>query len=156
LGIGCCHVRADGSDEPVAVAGGGFADQLGEALAAAPLVLFGLFVGPVLGVTVGVVKVPLTGAVPMTFVPELTVILDSRSDGSGCVFDTAYVRRRSASSAERYTDLVVEFRDRPGVSLRGRLEDAPDQVVTLDPNRVAFCALQDDPRPQKIVPGGRT
>jgi hypothetical protein len=83
----------------------------------------------------GIHKVPLAGAVPLSFVPELTVILDPRSDGCGYVFDPAYVRRRSAFSAERYTDLVAEFRDRPGVSLRGRLEDAPGQAVILDPEQ---------------------
>ncbi|MFE7194381.1 hypothetical protein [Kitasatospora sp. NPDC057541] len=52
----------ESSDERVAV-GGGFADELGEALAAALLVLFGLLVGPVLraGVVVLVVEVVVLG-----------------------------------------------------------------------------------------------
>ncbi|GAA1895230.1 hypothetical protein [Streptantibioticus ferralitis] len=77
---------------------------------------------------------PLTGAVPLTFVPELTVILDPDPGGSGYVFDMPYVRQPSPFSAERYTDLVVEFH-RPGVGLRGRLEDAPPQPVTIDPEQ---------------------
>lgn len=43
-------------------------------------------------------KVPLTGAVALTRVPELTVILDPEPAGGGYVFDTPYVRRRSPSA----------------------------------------------------------
>ena len=34
-----------------------------------------------------------------------------------------------------HADLIVQFKDRPGQELRGRLEDAPDDVEMIDPDR---------------------
>ncbi len=83
----------------------------------------------------GIHKVTLAGAVVLTGVPELTVILAPAPGGGGYVFDTPYVRQRSPFRAAQYCDLVVNFRDMPGVSLRGRLEDAPDRQVLLEPDQ---------------------
>ncbi|MGW3179468.1 hypothetical protein ACWDD9_09405 [Kitasatospora sp. NPDC001119] len=82
----------------------------------------------------GIHKQEILGGVTLKRVPELIVLLPA-GQGGGYVFDVPYVRRRSPWSAERYCDLVVQFHDRPGVNLRGRLEDAPDQQVSIDPDQ---------------------
>ncbi|HEX9682437.1 MAG TPA: hypothetical protein VGA13_05105 [Acidimicrobiales bacterium] len=65
--------------------------------------------------------------------PEIAALLDLADDGS-YPFDVPGLRGRQPFKGATFADLVVRFRDRPGQELRGRLENAPDQVVHLDPD----------------------
>lgn len=76
-----------------------------------------------------------TAGVP-DVVPELTVFVDLDPAHSGCyMLDMADVRARNPFRAGGdHADLIVAPRDRPGQELRGRLEDAPNAVVAIDPD----------------------
>lgn len=68
-------------------------------------------------------------------IPRLTVIVDAVPGGSDAfVLDLPYIRARQPFRSAPYTDLIVQIRDRPGTSLRGALEDAPDEVLVIDLN----------------------
>lgn len=67
--------------------------------------------------------------------PEITVILDAEASTSDrYTFDVPALRARQPFREAIHADLVVQFRDRPGQDLRGRLEDAPDAIVAVDPD----------------------
>ena len=66
--------------------------------------------------------------------PELTAIVD----GDPALpylytLDVPALRARSPWPDAACADLIVRLRDRPGQDLRGRLEHAPDEVVSIDP-----------------------
>lgn len=69
-------------------------------------------------------------------VAELTVIVDpDPADSRRYLLDTADVRARNPFRAGGdHADVIVAPRDRPGQELRGRLEDAPNAVVAIDPD----------------------
>jgi hypothetical protein len=48
--------------------------------------------------------------------------------------DVPALKKRQPFQAAAHADLVVQFRDRPGQDVRGRLEDAPDETVIIDPD----------------------
>lgn len=66
--------------------------------------------------------------------PEITVIVDANDSGL-YPFDVPALWARQPFKESTHADLVVRFRDRSGQDLRGRLEDAPDEVVVLDPDK---------------------
>jgi hypothetical protein len=68
-------------------------------------------------------------------VPEVTVLVD-RVDDEADVYelDLDALRARQPFKAAIYIDVLVVPRSRPERSLRGRLEDAPDGVVSIDLN----------------------
>jgi hypothetical protein len=69
-------------------------------------------------------------------VPELTVIIDPNpADPQRYLLDMADVRVRNPfSAAGGYADLIIKPRDRPGQELCGRLEEAPPDLVAIDPD----------------------
>jgi hypothetical protein len=68
-------------------------------------------------------------------VPELTVVLDMSSDNPAIYpLDVPRLRSRQPFRNLGFIDLILEFRDRSGQVLRGRLEDAPDVVVDINPD----------------------
>jgi hypothetical protein len=69
-------------------------------------------------------------------VPELTVIVDADpADPKRYLLDVPDVRARNPfRESGDCADLIVAPRDRPGQELRGHLEDAPDDVVSVDPD----------------------
>ncbi|EWM16807.1 hypothetical protein [Kutzneria sp. 744] len=80
------------------------------------------------------VALPGTGT-PIESIPELTVIVDPESDGSGYLLDMPYIRTRTPWQGSLYCDLIVTFRDRPGQNLHGHLEEAPEKIVLVDPGQ---------------------
>lgn len=65
---------------------------------------------------------------------RLTVIVPADTASPGCyVLDVPAVRAAWGQPGRRWVDLTILFTDRPGQELRGRLEHAPDQVVSIDP-----------------------
>ncbi len=79
---------------------------------------------------------PVSAAAIPTVVPELTVIVHpDPTDPHRYLLDVPEVRARNPFPASGdCADLIVSPRDRPGQELRGRLEDAPDAVVAIDPD----------------------
>ncbi len=69
----------------------------------------------------GIHKESLAGAVKLVPVPELTVVLDLGPDGSSYLLDVPDVRSRSPFKGDQYCDLVLQFRDRPGLILQPHL-----------------------------------
>jgi hypothetical protein len=49
------------------------------------------------------------------------------------VLDVPALQARVGLPAGAPADVIVQLQDRPGQELRGRLEHAPDEVVSLDP-----------------------
>jgi hypothetical protein len=65
---------------------------------------------------------------------RLTVIIPADSANPGrYVLDVAAVKAKWGQPHRRWVDLIVQFPDRPGQELRGRLEHAPDAVISVDP-----------------------
>lgn len=81
---------------------------------------------PVHGLTLPVIE--LTDSLP-----AITVIVDPSPEPGVYRLDVPLLRRRQPFQGTRHADLVVTFRDRPGLSLLGRLEEAPHEVVLIDP-----------------------
>jgi hypothetical protein len=70
-------------------------------------------------------------------VPTATVVVDPPCDGS-IAYElpfTALARVRQSFPTATYIDLIVQFSDRPGLELRGRIEDAPNTPIFIDPFR---------------------
>lgn len=68
--------------------------------------------------------------------PAVAVVLDPIKDDPNhyrLPIPTVKIRARRNIPSFRYADLIVRFRDRPGLELRGRVEDAPHRVLILDP-----------------------
>lgn len=67
-------------------------------------------------------------------IPEITIIVDpDPSRGSRYVLDLPALRLwLPFQDAGNCADIVIAPRDRPGQELRGRLEDAPSEVVVID------------------------
>jgi len=67
--------------------------------------------------------------------PEITVVVDPEAgETDGYVLDVPALLRRQPFQGQTHADLVVQFRDRPGQDVRGRLEDAPSEIVIIDPD----------------------
>lgn len=68
--------------------------------------------------------------------PMLTVILvpNTAPDGS-YLLDLSEVRRRSPLGSTSVADLVIQFHGRPGQELRGRMERAPTEQVSIVPDQ---------------------
>lgn len=67
--------------------------------------------------------------------PEIVVIMDAEAQaGAGYSLDVPALRARQPFGETIYADLVLQFRDRPGQDLRGRLERAPSEIVTIHPD----------------------
>jgi len=67
-------------------------------------------------------------------IPEITVVVDPTNVGADTyMLDVQQVIGNYPFAGNAYADLIVEFRDRPGQVLRGRLEDAPQSIETIDP-----------------------
>ena len=65
--------------------------------------------------------------------PVIAVVLDPENPTSHRYpLDVPRVWRRQPFGQVMHADLVVEFRDRPGQTLRGRLERAPLETVVID------------------------
>ena|SRR5712692_295078 len=64
---------------------------------------------------------------------ELTVVVGPIENSAFYELDLPRVRRRQPFQTTQFIDLLVEFRDRPGQTLRGRLENAPEAIVKIDP-----------------------
>jgi hypothetical protein len=65
---------------------------------------------------------------------RLTVIIPADSANPGCyVLDVPTVKVEWGQPDRWWVDLTVQFPDRPGQELRGRLEHAPDATVSIDP-----------------------
>jgi hypothetical protein len=68
--------------------------------------------------------------------PELTVILVPGTAPDGTyLLDLPTVRHRSPLGTTSVADLVIQFHGRPGQELRGRMEKAPSEQVSIDPDR---------------------
>lgn len=67
--------------------------------------------------------------------PEITVVIEA-SGGSHdrYTIDVPALKARQPFQGATHADLIVQFRDKPGQELRGRLEKAPDEVVFIDPD----------------------
>jgi hypothetical protein len=91
-----------------------------------------------LGYLHGIHGVNLPTIVVADSLPEITAIIDPEASESGDPaiyrFDIPALKKRHPFKTSTQADLTVRFRDRPGEDLRGRLEDAPDEIVHLDPN----------------------
>lgn len=74
-------------------------------------------------------------AVPLAdSLPEITVIIDrDPAAGTGYKLDLRAFRAWQPFQAAAHADLIVRFRDRPGQELHGRLEQAPDGAISIDP-----------------------
>ena len=69
-------------------------------------------------------------------VPEITVIVDRQHHEADYLLDIPSIRAWLPFADDRdFVDMIVAPRDRPGQEMRGRLEDAPDQKVMLDPDQ---------------------
>lgn len=67
--------------------------------------------------------------------PELVVIVDRDVEVTGRYrLDVPALVARCPWPEVVYADLTIEFRDRPGQQLRGRLERTPHEVVLVDPD----------------------
>jgi hypothetical protein len=66
--------------------------------------------------------------------PEITVIMhpDTQESG-GYTLNVSALHARQPFDGTTHADLILQFSDRPGQDLRGRLEDAPDGTVTINP-----------------------
>lgn len=65
---------------------------------------------------------------------RLTVIIPADSANPGCyLLDVPAVKVEWGQRDRRWVDLTVQFPDRPGQELRGRLEHAPNATVSIDP-----------------------
>jgi hypothetical protein len=88
-----------------------------------------------LGALAGVHDQPLPAVTLLDSLPEITVVVDPVAGGSdGYVLDVPALLRRQPFKGLTHADLVVQFRDRPGQDVRGRLEDAPNEIVIIDPD----------------------
>lgn len=70
--------------------------------------------------------------------PPVELMLPLSSDPLRSGFyplDIPRVRAHRGLMSACHADLIVQFKDRPGQELRGRLEDAPDHVEMIDPDR---------------------
>lgn len=87
-----------------------------------------------LGVLQGIQSQPIAVTELPSSIPEITVIVgvDARLDG-GYSIDFAALRERPFSGAT-HADLILQFIDRPGQELRGRLENAPDERAVINPD----------------------
>ncbi|YCH06394.1 hypothetical protein ACTAQJ_14875 [Arthrobacter sp. alpha11c] len=84
----------------------------------------------------GLHKVSLSGATAsIASIRILTVIVDPEPDGSGYTLDIPHIRQWNPWPTAPYTDIVVAFRDRPGQNIFGRLEEAPNQLLLIDPDQ---------------------
>lgn len=86
-----------------------------------------------LGVLSGLHGVSLPTVTLAESLPEVTAIIDPAPDGS-YTLDVPALKARQPFQAATHADLVVQFRDRPGQGVRGRLENAPDETVIIDPD----------------------
>ena len=78
---------------------------------------------------------PLPAVTLLDSLPEITVVLDPEASGADrYVLDVPALFRRQPFQGSNHADLVVQFRDRLGQEVRGRLEDAPEEIVILDPD----------------------
>jgi hypothetical protein len=69
--------------------------------------------------------------------PQVTFIIDADPAAAGRYsLDVPAARARAQRTFPEttYADMVLQFRDRIGLELRGRLETAPDAVVSIDPD----------------------
>ena len=74
------------------------------------------------------------GAVePLTLVRELTMVVYPHPESGAYVLPVRELWALPNLAGDVAVDLVVEFSDQPGVIARGRLEDAPMEVVLLNP-----------------------
>ena len=69
-----------------------------------------------------------------TIIPEITIVVDpDPADSKRYLINMPAVRAwMPFSDVGDFADVVVAPRDRPGQELRGRLEDAPSEAVTID------------------------
>jgi hypothetical protein len=87
-----------------------------------------------LGQLTGIHRIPLPRLPAGLRLSRLTVIIPADSSNPGCyVLDVPAVKVEWGQSDRRWVDLTVQFPDRPGQELRGRLEHAPDAAVSIDP-----------------------
>jgi len=69
--------------------------------------------------------------------PEVICITDPDSDAPGrYVLDMPRLRTRQPFQGATHADITVRFRDRPGQEARGRLENAPHSVESIDPDNL--------------------
>lgn len=86
-----------------------------------------------LGVLSGVHGQQLPTVTLLDSLPVIAVVLDPENPTSHRYpLDVPHLWRRQPFGQAMHADLVVEFRDRPGQTLRGRLERAPLETVVID------------------------
>lgn len=69
-------------------------------------------------------------------IPEVTIVLDPVSRQSNIyLLNIPLILAHQPFAGSAYADLIVEFRDRPGQLLSGRLENAPPQIAEIDPDQ---------------------
>ncbi|MFD7451761.1 hypothetical protein [Kitasatospora sp. NPDC059827] len=67
-------------------------------------------------------------------VPEIRAAVSPETNGD-YLLDVPYLRANTPFPAAHYIDLIITFSDRPGQALRGQLEEAPNQIATIDPRQ---------------------
>jgi hypothetical protein len=51
------------------------------------------------------------------------------------LLDLSVVRHRSSLGTTSVADLIIQFHDRPGQELRGRMENAPSDQMSINPDQ---------------------
>lgn len=79
-------------------------------------------------------RMPVPAVTVVDSLPEITVIIEADpAFPDQYLLDLPALRAWQPFRSGAHADLVVRLRDRPGLELRGRLEDAPDEIVSLNP-----------------------
>jgi hypothetical protein len=99
----------------------------------------------------GIHRVTLPQVAALGSVAELTVIVDPNVEWGLYEIDFAAVRQRIPFQPGSHADLIIVLRDRPEAVFRGRLEDAPDGGLALDPDRPPAWLSRHDGR-DRVVP----
>jgi hypothetical protein len=66
---------------------------------------------------------------------ELTLILEHIPHGDDYLLDLDAVRHRSPLGPTSVADLIIQFHGRPSQELRGRMENAPSDLMSINPDR---------------------
>jgi hypothetical protein len=81
----------------------------------------------------GLHGVTLRAGEPLAVIRELTYVVDPDPESGTYPLPVPELWELPNLEGQNAVDLVVEFRDQPGVIARGRLEEAPTELVQLSP-----------------------
>jgi hypothetical protein len=70
---------------------------------------------------------------PLAVIRELTMVVYPHPESGAYLLPVPELWALPNLAGDAAVDLVVEFSDEPGIMARGRLEDAPMELVQLDP-----------------------